>query len=64
MYIQYVYKAGVRTVSMILILYYASFDKSLPVKDRLMAIAALVYFYLIPKVPPEGFADDTELHFM
>lgn len=49
---------------MILILYYASFDKSLPVKDRLMAIAALVYFYLIPKVPPEGFADDTELHFM
>ena len=55
-------KAGVKTVYIVLILYYATFDKNLPVKDRLMVIAALGYFIipvdLIPDALPGGFADD------
>lgn len=59
---KYAKKAGVKTIYVILILYYASFDKSLPVKDRLMVVAALGYFILpidlIPDALPGGFADD------
>ena len=59
---KYAKKAGVKTVYVILILYYASFDKSLPVKDRLMVVAALGYFILpldlIPDTLPGGFTDD------
>lgn len=59
---KYAKKAGVKTVYVILILYYASFDKSLPVKDKLMVIAALGYFILpldlIPDTLPGGFTDD------
>ena len=59
---KYAKKAGVKTVYVALILYYASFDKSLPVKDRLMVVAALGYFILpldlIPDALPGGFADD------
>ncbi|MDE6341951.1 MAG: DUF1232 domain-containing protein [Muribaculaceae bacterium] len=55
-------KAGKKTVHLVLILYYATFDKALPVKDRLMVLAALGYFILpvdmIPDVLPGGFADD------
>lgn len=55
-------KAGVKTVYLVLILYYATFDKDLPVKDRLMVIAALGYFILpidiIPDAMIGGFADD------
>ena len=59
---KYAKKAGVKTVYAILILYYASFDKSLPVMDRLMVVAALGYFILpvdlIPDALPGGFVDD------
>lgn len=59
---KYAKKAGVKTVYVVLILYYASFDKSLPVKDRLMVVAALGYFILpfdlIPDALPGGFTDD------
>lgn len=55
-------KAGVKTIYVVLILYYATFDKALPVKDRLMVLAALGYFIipldLIPDALPGGFADD------
>lgn len=34
-------KAGVNVIYVVLILYYATFDKGLPIKDRLMVIAAL-----------------------
>lgn len=55
-------KAGLKTIYVVLILYYASLDKELPVKDRLMVIAALGYFILpidlIPDALPGGFADD------
>lgn len=58
----YAKKAGIKTVYIILILYYASFDKSLPVKDRLMVIAALGYFILpvdlLPDAMVGGFVDD------
>lgn len=54
--------AGVNVIYAVLILYYASFDKSLPVKDRLMVVAALGYFILpvdfIPDMLPGGFVDD------
>lgn len=54
---------GIKSVYVILILYYATFDKSLPLKDRMMVIAALGYFILpldlIPDALPGGFADDT-----
>ncbi len=55
-------KAGVKTIFVVLILYYATFDKSLPIKDRLMVIAALGYFILpldlLPDTLPLGFTDD------
>lgn len=55
-------KAGIKTVYLVLILYYAALDKDIPVKDRLMVIAALGYFILpfdiIPDALPGGFADD------
>lgn len=55
-------KAGVKTVYLVLILYYATFDKALPIKDRLLVVAALGYFILpfdiIPDALPGGFADD------
>ena len=54
--------AGVNVIYTVLILYYATFDKSLPVKDRLMVVAALGYFMLpvdfIPDMLPGGFVDD------
>ncbi len=56
-------KAGVKLVYIVLILYYATLDKDMPVKDRLMILAALGYFILpidlIPDGLPGGFADDT-----
>lgn len=55
-------KAGVKIVYAVLILYYATLDKDIPVKDRLMILAALGYFILpvdlIPDALPGGFADD------
>ena len=55
-------KAGEKTVYLVLILYYATFDKALPVKDRLMVVAALGYFILpldfLPDALPGGFVDD------
>ena len=55
-------KAGEKTVYLVLILYYATFDKALPVKDRLMVVAALGYFILpldfVPDALPGGFVDD------
>ena len=54
--------AGVNIIYGVLILYHATFDKSLPVKDRLMVVAALGYFILptdlIPDMLPGGFVDD------
>ncbi len=56
-------KAGKKAVYYALLLYYASLDKDVPAKDRLMIIAALGYFILpadlIPDMVPGGFADDT-----
>ena len=55
-------KAGVKVVYIVLLLYYSSLDKELPIKDRLMVIAALGYFILpldlIPDTLPGGFTDD------
>lgn len=55
-------KAGVKIVYVVLLLYYSTLDKELPVKDRLMVIAALGYFILpvdvIPDALPGGFTDD------
>ena len=55
-------KAGVNVIFAVLVLYYATFDKDLPVKDRLLVIAALGYFILpldlIPDTIPGGFTDD------
>lgn len=39
-------KAGVKVVYGVLILYYATFDKEIPVKDRIMVTAALGYFIM------------------
>ncbi|MDE6077230.1 MAG: DUF1232 domain-containing protein [Muribaculaceae bacterium] len=59
---QFAKKAGEKTVYLVLILYYATFDKALPVKDRLMVVAALGYFILpldfLPDALPGGFVDD------
>lgn len=56
-------KIGVKAVHTVLILYYATLDKRLPLKDRALVIAALGYFIvpidLIPDALPGGFADDT-----
>lgn len=55
-------KMGVKVVYAALILYYATLDKDLPVKDRLMVLAALGYLILpvdlIPDAFPGGFTDD------
>lgn len=55
-------KAGRKVVYAVLILYYASLDKSVPAKDRLMILAALGYFItpvdLLPDALPLGFSDD------
>lgn len=55
-------KVGVNVIYIVMILYYATFDKGLPIKDRLMVIAALGYFILpldiLPDGLPGGFADD------
>lgn len=55
-------KAGVNTVYVVLLLYYSTLDKELPMKDRLMVMAALGYFILpvdlIPDALPGGFTDD------
>lgn len=55
-------KAGVKVVYVVLLLYYSTLDKELPVKDRLMVLAALGYFILpldfIPDALPGGFTDD------
>lgn len=55
-------KAGRKVVYAVLILYYASLDKSVPTKDRLMILAALGYFItpvdLLPDALPLGFSDD------
>lgn len=56
-------KVGVNIVYVVLLLYYASLDKNIPIKDRVMILAALGYFILpvdlIPDALPGGFADDT-----
>ena len=55
-------KAGVKLVYIVLLLYYSTLDEELPMKDRLMVIAALGYFILpidlIPDALSGGFADD------
>ena len=55
-------KAGVKTVYLVLILYYALLDKDIPIKERMMVIAALGYFILPIDIIPDaligGFADD------
>ncbi len=55
-------KAGIQIIYAVLILYYATFDKQLPLKQRIMVAAALGYFIipmdLIPDSLPFGFADD------
>lgn len=55
-------KAGVKLIYIVLLLYYSTLDKELPMKDRLMVLSALGYFILpvdlIPDVLPGGFADD------
>ena len=55
-------KMGIKVVYAALILYYATFDKDLPAKDRLMLLAALGYLILpldlIPDALPGGFTDD------
>lgn len=55
-------KAGRKVVYAVLILYYASLDKSVPTKDRLMILAALGYFItpvdFLPDALPLGFSDD------
>lgn len=56
-------KLGVKAVYIVLLLYYATLDRRLPIKDRLMVLAALGYFILpldlIPDAFAGGFADDT-----
>lgn len=56
-------KLGIKTVYIVMVLYYSTFDKALPLKDRMMVLAALGYFILpldfIPDAIPGGFADDT-----
>lgn len=54
--------AGMKTVFAVMILYYASFDEAIPLKERMMILAALGYFILpmdlIPDALPMGFTDD------
>lgn len=55
-------KVGAKLIFVVMILYYATLDKDIPVKDRIMIIAALGYFILpidlIPDALPLGFTDD------
>ena len=55
-------KAGTKLVYAALLLYYASLDKNIPIKDRALIIGALGYFILpvdfIPDALPLGFTDD------
>lgn len=55
-------KAGLKVVYGVLILYYASLDKSIPFKDRMMIMAALGYFVVPLDIIPDalfgGFVDD------
>ena len=55
-------KAGIKVIYAVLILYYATFDRQLPFKERMMVAAALGYFIipldLLPDSIPLGFADD------
>lgn len=55
-------KAGIKIVYVVLLLYYSTLDKELPMQDRLMVLAALGYFILpfdiIPDGLPGGFTDD------
>lgn len=56
-------KAGVKSVYMVLMLYYALVDKNMPMNDRMLVMAALGYFILpvdlIPDaLPVVGFTDD------
>lgn len=55
-------KVATKTLYVVLVLYYATFDPALPLKDGIMVAAALGYFILpldfIPDGLPGGFADD------
>lgn len=55
-------KVGIKAIYYVLILYYASFDKNIPLKDRLLIGAALGYFILPFDIIPDtifgGFSDD------
>lgn len=56
-------KAGVKTVYAALLLYYATLDKQVPLKDKAIVLGALGYFILpfdlIPDLMgPLGFTDD------
>lgn len=55
-------KAGVNVAHAVLVLYYASLDKDIPLKDRMMIYAALGYFILpadlLSDALPLGFTDD------
>lgn len=55
-------KVGLKIIYPVVVLYYASFDKSIPLKERMLIIAALGYFIcpldLLPDALPGGFADD------
>ncbi len=55
-------KAGVKVIYAALLLYYAMFDKEVPMSDKAIVIGALGYFILpldfIPDFLPGGFVDD------
>lgn len=55
-------KIGRQAAYLVLVLYYASLDSRVPVKDRLLILAALGYFIcpadFIPDALPGGFVDD------
>lgn len=55
-------KAGLKVMYAVLILFYASTDKGISLKDRIMIYAALGYFIvpadLVPDALPLGFTDD------
>lgn len=54
--------AGTKVVYAALILYYALFDKEVPLKDKTIVVGALGYFILpvdlIPDFLPGGYTDD------
>lgn len=55
-------KAGVKVIYAALLLYYAMFDKEVPMSDKAIVVGALGYFILpldfIPDFLPGGFVDD------